>query len=160
MPPSNVTAVNSSSTSIRVEWSEILQVGRHGIVREYRILYREEKALLNLTRNFTVTPNETRIQQHFQPNTTNTSHMSHPRAVSAPLERYATNITGLKIFTNYSIQVLGITILEGPRSAPLVVITDEDREYMLVKMNQKVSIAQNYLAISAYLKCFIRDILG
>lgn len=123
MPPTNVAAVNSSSTSIRVEWSEIPLIHRHGIVREYRIIYREEIAFLNSTKNFTVTPNETRI---YLQNSTSTLSNRRRRAVSTPLERYATNITDLKIFTNYSIQVQGITILEGPKSSPIVVITGED----------------------------------
>ena len=126
MPPTTIAAVNTSSTSIRVEWSEILPRYRHGIVRQYRIFYREENAFLNNTKNFTVTSNETRI---YQPNSTSTSSSRRRRAVTTPLERFATNITGLKIFTNYSIQIRGITILEGPDSSPIVVITDEDREF-------------------------------
>ena len=131
MPPSNIAAVNSSSTSLRVEWSEIPRVYRNGIVRAYRIFYREQNALPHLVRNFTVTPNETRIQQPFQSNTSNTTHNRRRRAASTPPERYGTNITGLRIFTNYSIQVQGITISGGTISPPLVVITDEDREYCL-----------------------------
>lgn len=95
-PPLNVTAVNSSSTSILVIWEPPGKEVIFGILREFEIRY-----------YITSQPDNT------------SSHI-----IPATHEMF--NITELLEFTNYSIEISAITIGNGPFSEPVTVITDED----------------------------------
>lgn len=95
-PPLNVTAVNSSSTSILVTWDSPREEVIFGILRAFEIRY-----------YITSQPDNT------------SSHI-------IPARHRMFNITELLEFTNYSVEVSAITIGNGPFSEPVIVITDED----------------------------------
>ena len=103
-------------------WSEVPKKGRNGIVRKYRLLYKESNAPWNDMVNFTLTVAQARINQNNHHNGANITN------ISVAEDRYSTNITGLKIFTNYTIVIQAITVATGVDSVPLIVSTDEDRK--------------------------------
>ena len=96
-PPVNVTAHNTSSTSINVTWLPVPADHMNGIILGHRILYRrEDKPLVGFDN---VTLNST---------------------------SFHVEITGLDFFTKYEIRLLGFTIAgDGNVSEPLFCVTDE-----------------------------------
>ena len=97
--PSNVTAKNTSSTSILVQWNEVPEDKRHGRIQEYTVVWKMAQA-----------------QDADPPETRN---------VDAPMQQF--ELTSLDKYTEYSIRVLAATkIGKGPESNPVVTRTDED----------------------------------
>lgn len=94
-----MTGLNSSSTSIYLQWSAIPPELVAGVLREYIIVYDE----LN-DRNESVTTHLLRL----------------------PVDQLSVNVTGLSKYTNYSFVLQGMSKFFGVRSPPIVVITDED----------------------------------
>ena len=94
-----MTGLNSSSTSIYLQWSAIPPELVAGILREYRIVYKE----LN-DRNEIVGGHVVRL----------------------PVDQLSVNLTGLSKYTNYSFVLQGISKFFGVTSPPIVVITDQD----------------------------------
>ena len=47
LPPTDITAYNTSSTSLTVKWNPVPQGYAHGIVLGYMVLYKREKDLNN-----------------------------------------------------------------------------------------------------------------
>ena len=95
--PSNVTAKNTSSTSILVQWNEVPEDKRHGRIRDYTVIWKREPGIY---------PEKTMV-------------------VNAP--KLQLELTNLTKYTEYSIQVLAATrIGKGPASLPIVQRTDED----------------------------------
>lgn len=47
LPPTDITAHNTSSTSLKVQWNPVPQGYTHGIVLGYMVLYKREKDLNN-----------------------------------------------------------------------------------------------------------------
>ena len=119
MPPANITAFNTSSTSLRITWSEVPENHRNEIVRQYRLFYQDTDWQLGPLMNVTV---PTKFSQ--QSNLTNMMH----NWTSSPSthEQYSVNLTGLNIFRIYTIQLQAITVAAGNISEPLRVRTDED----------------------------------
>ncbi|XP_068677575.1 receptor-type tyrosine-protein phosphatase delta-like isoform X2 [Montipora foliosa] len=96
-PPANVTGYNTSSTGLFVQWEEVPAADQNGVILRYTVTYTE-------------LPNGPEQTQNVTAPTTN-----------APL-------TSLNEYTNYSITVFASTIKGGGNvSAPIIVITDEDR---------------------------------
>ena len=96
-PPVDVTAYNTSSTSIRVTWKEIPPENENGVILGYHIFY---KAL----------PNENERKITVNDNTT-----------------LSANISGLEEYVEYNISVAAFISGEiGRRSDPVLVFTAED----------------------------------
>ena len=96
--PTNVTAYNTSSTSLHVAWQPINPEGLRGILREYRIYFIEQKTyFIQSLRNVTVD--------------------------SSTLEA---DLVGLYKFTNYSVYIVARTNKDGVSSVKVNVSTDED----------------------------------
>ncbi|XP_068728210.1 receptor-type tyrosine-protein phosphatase delta-like [Montipora capricornis] len=96
-PPANVTGYNTSSTSLFVQWDEVPAADQNGVILRYTVTYTE-------------LPNGPEQIQNVTAPTTNAS------------------LTSLNEYTNYSITVFASTIKgDGNVSAPIIVITDEDR---------------------------------
>ena len=99
-PPANLQGNNASSTSIFVHWGRVPADNQNGIISNYTVTYQE------LPNGNTVT-----------------------KVVVAP--RTNTTLIGLKKYTNYSITVVASTSKgNGNKSAPIIVITDEDSKFM------------------------------
>lgn len=97
-PPSDVIASNTSSTSLQVNWGEVPFPDQLGIIRGYRVLMWRTNQSSDILKNVTV--------------------LVPSRTIS---------FSGLEKYTNYTIQVLALTVKgAGNKSEPIVVITDED----------------------------------
>lgn len=97
-PPQSVRSFNTSSTSVNVTWLEVPTGFVHGILLGYRVFYS--------------------ITQH-QP-------ISVPYTIVSA-NKLSKEITMLKKFTNYTIQLAAYTrIGDGTKSPPFIVSTDED----------------------------------
>ena len=108
-PPANVTGRNLSSRSIFVQWNEVPAADQNGVILSYTV-------------TFMALPNGSQ-QTH---------------NVTAPTT-HAT-LTGLNEYTNYSITVFASTIKGGGnKSAPIIVITDEDSKFMIALLAYNVS---------------------
>ncbi|XP_068726160.1 phosphatidylinositol phosphatase PTPRQ-like [Montipora capricornis] len=96
-PPVDVRGRHQSSTSIFVQWNQVPLADQNGVILSYTVTYR-------------ALPNGVEEIQNVTAPTTSAS------------------LTGLNEYTNYSITVFASTI-KGPgnTSAPIVVITDEDK---------------------------------
>ena len=95
--PLNVTAVNSSSTSVLVFWEPPTPELTFGILRRFEIRY----YITSLPENPIIISN-------------------------IPANRRMFDIKQLLEFTNYSVQVSAVTVGNGPFSSPVTVVTDED----------------------------------
>ena len=101
-PPTNLTAYNTSSTSLQVTWGEVPKGFVHGILQGYRVLYKRTGDKNDSYANLTTGPNKCLL-----------------------------NITGLKKFTAYSVKVLAFTIKgDGAVSVNISVLTDEDGRFL------------------------------
>ena len=99
-PPVNVSARNLSSTSILVQWGEVPDTGKNGIILSYTV-------------NYKVTP-EGNLQQS--------------QVVNASAREVT--LTGLNKNTKYEIQAFANTSKGGgKKSEPITVQTDEDSKY-------------------------------
>ena len=97
-PPSNIVAVNTSSTSLRVDWDEVSFPDQLGIIRGYRLIMWRTNHSAVILRNITIL---------------------------VPTRTFS--LLGLEKYTNYTIQVSAFTIKgEGIKSEPTIAITDED----------------------------------
>ena len=95
--PSNVTAKNTSSISILVEWDEVPKDKRHGIIQYYTVIWKRVPGV----------------------------HAKNEMEVKHPKLQF--ELTELVKYTEYSIQVLAATkIGKGPASTAIVTRTDED----------------------------------
>ena len=100
-PPPDVLAVNTSSTSLLIEWDPLLPAQTHGILRGYVVFYKRRAYR-----------NRPWVLRRTTPTT---------RAVE---------IFGLRKFTKYNIQVAGFTSKGiGRRSKLFFVPTGEDSKY-------------------------------
>ena len=99
-PPDNVRKFNTSSTSIVVQWDQVPSADQNGVIRSYTVTYRVLGSMSEKT-----------------------------ELVSAPTR--AATLTGLNEYTNYSITVFASTSKgDGNKSAPIIVITDEDSKFI------------------------------
>ncbi|XP_048579474.1 uncharacterized protein LOC116616082 isoform X2 [Nematostella vectensis] len=103
-PPVNITAFNTSATSIRVLWSNVPEAHRNGIIQNFVFSYGETALPWSNHSNITLTLD----------------------SLATTAEGYFTkDLTGLKIWTLYSIRILAFTVGDGPFNAPVVTRTDE-----------------------------------
>lgn len=101
--PTNITAFNTSSTSLHVTWQPISTEGLRGILRAYRVYYIEQKTYFTRSlKNVTVD--------------------------SASLE---VELVDLYKFTNYTVYVVARTNKDGVSSEKVNASTDEDSKYIL-----------------------------
>ena len=102
LPPTDITAYNTSSTSLEVQWNPVPQGYTHGIVLGYMVLYKREKDLNNSYINTTS-----------------------PAAVTF------VELTDLNKFAMYVVKVLAFTIKgNGAMTNGTHAKTDEDGEYV------------------------------
>ncbi|XP_031573985.1 uncharacterized protein LOC116307805 [Actinia tenebrosa] len=113
----NLTIRNSSSTSILLEWNNVPPDYRHGIIRSFVIYYWLADWPLVVERNITLNEDQIRVPK--------ASARRLRRSLSSAPE-YRFNLTGLQIWTNYSLQVAANTIKVGPRTNETILSTDED----------------------------------
>ena len=100
-PPSTVTALNRSSTTILVKWSPIPKQSIHGMLLGYHIHFKSLDSV-----GFGI------VSSRVQSTAANTT---------------SSLIPGLLKFTDYSIQVSGFTVKgDGPLSKAVIVKTEED----------------------------------
>jgi len=99
--PTNITAFNTSSTSLHVTWQPISTQGLRGIFRAYRVYYIEQETYFTRSlKNVTVD--------------------------SATLE---VELVDLYKFTNYTVYVVARTNKDGVSSEKVNAFTDEDSKY-------------------------------
>jgi len=97
-PPTDLTAYNTSSTSLQVAWGEVPDGFVHGILQGYRVFYKKTGNKNDSYVNSTTGPNERKF-----------------------------HITGLEKFTAYTLKVLAFTRKgDGVVSLNISVLTDED----------------------------------
>ena len=97
VPPTNIRAFNTSSTSLRVEWGEVPPEHRNGIILSYCVYVKERGTGLKETPDRCVKNART------------------------------THLTGLKMFTEYKVKVTALTVVgQGTLSNPVIVRTAED----------------------------------
>ena len=106
-PPSNVTAMTASSTSIDVMWYEVPPIDQNGVIIAYEITY---TPLENFTGVIGI-------------NSTNMSG-----------SYLSVSLVGLQEYVNYSIQIRAYTIEgPGPYSNPVLQITLENSKFIFLK---------------------------
>lgn len=99
-PPLNITAHNTSSTSINVTWDTIPTQFIHGILLGYKVFYKKTSAPSSQGIFVTRKPDQSHVI-----------------------------LSGLEKFTEYCIQLVGFTrIGDGNKSDCFNVTTDEDGE--------------------------------
>ena len=102
LPPTNVSAHNTSSTSLHVSWHEVPKGFVHGILLGYRVLYK----IANVTGNKSITTTSETINKR--------------------------ELQELKKFTIYEINVLAFTAIgDGANSKSIHVSTDEDGKRLI-----------------------------
>ena len=102
--PLNVTSLPANTTALTVKWFPVIEEDRNGVILGYRV------ALSNITGEFM-------------------------RNVSVHgSSTLSFTLGGLDIWTNYSLEVCAFTVKgNGPWSAPLIGITDEEGTLCLLK---------------------------
>lgn len=101
--PINVTAFNTSSTSINVTWEPVPDDHANGIVLGYRLFYKQADKAINDFSNLTVNSSIFDIE-----------------------------INGLKFYTKYELWLLAFTMVgDGNISEPVYCMTDEDGKLLL-----------------------------
>ena len=101
LPPTDLAAHNTSSTSLQVTWNEVPKGFVHGILQGYRVVY---KRTADQNRSFI-------------------------NSTTGATER-ALHISGLEKFTAYTVKVLAFTRKgDGAVSVNISVLTDEDGNF-------------------------------
>ena len=109
--PTNITAFNTSSTSLRVTWQPISTQGLRGIFRAYRVYYIEQETYFTRSlKNVTVD--------------------------AATLE---VELVDLYKFTNYIVYVVARTNKDGMSSEKVNAFTDEDSKFLMFSIQWKLS---------------------
>ena len=99
LPPSKFHGVNSSSTSIFLSWDAIPPSQVAGILTSFYISYRQ----INTNDNTTY-------------------------EIAVPITNLTYEITNLRKYTNYSLEIKGATKFPGINTQPIIISTDEDGE--------------------------------
>lgn len=116
-PPANVTASNTTSTSIALEW--VPPEGRiPGILRGYRIFYARDPDIINTT-VYTTVDNED-ITYHIARDMT----LKNVTINDVDLTEYT--VTGLEPYTSYVLWVTAFTVADSPNSHAVSRATEED----------------------------------
>ncbi|XP_078352309.1 uncharacterized protein LOC144637005 [Oculina patagonica] len=95
--PATFYGINSSSTSIVLNWDPIPEEQVAGILRSFYITYRQLDTADNTTYNITI-----------------------------PITNVTVEITNLRKYTNYSLEIKGVTKFFGAATEPIIITTDED----------------------------------
>lgn len=104
--PENITAFNTSSTSLRVTWQPISTQDLRGILRAYRVYYIEQETYFTRSlRNVTVDSSTLEVE-----------------------------LVDLYKFTIYSVYVVARTNKDGVSSEKVNISTDEDSKYTQERM--------------------------
>lgn len=99
--PINVTAFNTTSTSINVTWDPVPDDHMNGIIMGYRVFYKKAAEPMDDFSNLTVNSSVFDVE-----------------------------INDMEFFTKYEFQVLAFTMVgDGNISEPLFCMTDEDGKY-------------------------------
>ena len=97
-PPTNVSVVDVTSTSITITWDEVPAIDRNGIITEYEVEYNQSTFDINTTQTVRVNSSSRMVQ-----------------------------LTALHEYVNYSIQVRAYTdVGDGPYSDDIYERTLED----------------------------------
>ncbi|XP_048579577.1 uncharacterized protein LOC5515780 isoform X2 [Nematostella vectensis] len=115
LPPTNFIVFNTSETSLRLQWDPIPDGYLHGVLRGFNISYWLSDLPVNMT-SINITPD----QALTGPGKTGRRRR---RSVDAPT--YSWELTDLKIWSNYTVQINGYTIGEGVKTNMVNVTTDE-----------------------------------
>ena len=110
--PQSIKVFNSSSTSIKIVWSDIVKQHQNGIIRGFRIRYYERDEGPSTARILTVDLPGRNTRER--------------RAVEVKYDFHSQEIQGLNKFTEYVVQILGYTTRDGNYSDPIYVRTGED----------------------------------
>ena len=102
-PPTDVSAISNSSTSIQVIWSEVPAIDQNGIITEYEVEYNQ--TTFNVDVNQTVWVNST-------------------SALLTKLHEYVNYTVRVRAYTEVG---------AGPYSTAVTERTQQDSEYFLVK---------------------------
>lgn len=108
--PRNVTASNTSSTSLLITWRPVDNFHINGILQGYRVLYFETESLNPDIKNITI-------------------YIPSRKKRAAEDEPLTLPLTELKKFTLYTIRVLAFTILDGV-FAEMNLTTAQDGKYI------------------------------
>lgn len=101
--PTNITAFNTSSTSLHVTWQPISTQGLRAIFRAYRVYYIEQETYFTRSlKNVTVDSTTLEVE-----------------------------LVDLYKFTNYTVYVVARTNKDGVSSEKVNVFTDEDSKYTI-----------------------------
>ena len=100
--PQNLTAYNTSTSSLYVRWQELVEDKRHGIMEGYELFFYE------MTKNDGLLSLDNR---------------------TFGLSVLETNFTGLKAYTKYRIEVLGFNNFGDGPAAAIEVFTAEGSKY-------------------------------
>lgn len=100
--PTSFYGKNSSSTSISLQWTSIPAAYVAGVLRNFYIAYRQLDTAENTTHTVTVPPTNLTVE-----------------------------LTNLRKYTNYSIEIMGVTKFIGIGTEPIIVSTDEDSKFKL-----------------------------
>ncbi|XP_048577863.1 uncharacterized protein LOC5514077 isoform X2 [Nematostella vectensis] len=107
-PPRNITGQNASSTSLVINWATVDELFVNGRVRAYTVIY-WESAKPETTKNITVWLQTSQRRR---------------RAITS--DGSSIQIDGLKKYTQYSVQVLAVTVDSGVPSLAFNITTGED----------------------------------
>lgn len=116
-PPANVTASNTTSTSIALEWDPP-EGHIPGVLRGYRIFYARAPDIINTT-IYTTVDNED-ITYHIARDMT----LKNVTINDVYLTEYT--VTGLEPYTRYFLWVTAFTVSDSPNSHAVSWATDED----------------------------------
>ncbi|XP_028403045.1 uncharacterized protein LOC114525810 [Dendronephthya gigantea] len=118
-PPDDVKVFNSSSRSVRIEFKPVPPDLINGILRGYRVFYWKTREGSLHRKNFTL-PKE--------PEAGKVTFKRRRRSVSQYHQGYPlfADIYNLNEYTNYTVQIQAITILDGVLSPPYTTLTSED----------------------------------
>ena len=121
-PPDDIQVFNSSSRSLRIEFKPVPPDLINGILRGYRVFYWKTREGNETRKNFTITK---------EPGGYSVMHKRRRRSVEQYHEGYPlfADIYNLEEYTNYTVQIQAITILDGVLAPPFTTLTAEDRKY-------------------------------
>lgn len=126
-PPSNIVAINTSSTSLRLDWDEVSFPDQLGIIRGYRLIMWRTNHSAVILRNITIL---------------------------VPTRTFS--LLGLEKYTNYTIQVSAFTIKgEGIKSEPTIAITDEDGKWRWIMSELKIASKTRFILHANSDICFL-----
>lgn len=111
--PARFSGFNTSSTSIGLSWDPIPQEQVAGVLTNFYITYRQLSSADNTTHSLAV-----------------------------PITNLSFELTNLRKYTNYSLQVKGATKFIGIPTEPIIITTDEDGKELFLLFTVTLIICQ------------------